>query len=83
MDVTLICLAESFIVALANFVFSLIGVLIICAVFNAYYHVRMFIVGFIPILLLFLLCFGVAALATILPVRRLAKKKPVDIINEK
>ena len=80
-DVILICVFESLIMAALIFAISLAATLVWCAVLNAHYLAPFFIVGFIPILSLFLLCFGVAALATILPVYRLAKRSPADILK--
>lgn len=80
-DVVNICLFESMIVALINFVPSLIGVYIVCGVFNAEFLVSVFNVGMLQILVLLLICFGVAALATILPVYKMALRQPVDIIK--
>lgn len=82
-DITLICLIESGAIAFIDFVLSLIGTIIACLSFNAYYYLSVFNVGFLTVASLFLLCFGVAAIATILPVKRMTSKKPVDIINNK
>lgn len=77
----LICLFESLLIAAANFVLSLIATFVWCALMNGYYGIPLFIVGLVPILFLALLCFGIAALATILPVYRISKRKPVEIIS--
>ena len=80
-DVVLICLFESLLIAAAIFVLALIATFVWCALVNGYYGIPLFIVGLVPILFLALLCFGVAALATTLPVYRIAKRKPVEIIQ--
>lgn len=80
-DVVLICLFESLLIAAAIFVLSLIATFVWCVLVNGYYGIPLFIVGPVPVLFLALLCFGVAALATILPVYRISKRKPVEIIS--
>ncbi len=80
-DTELICLSESFFITCIDFVLSLLLAIIFCIVFNAYCGVSLYAVSAPVIALLFVLCFGVGALSTIAPVRRLAAKKPVDIIN--
>lgn len=82
-EVILICLVESLIITAIVFVLALIATIIWSVLVNAYYGVPLFFVGIIPIISLFLLCFGIAFLATILPVHRISKRKPVDIINGK
>lgn len=81
-DVVNICLFESMIVALIIFVPSLIGVYIISAALNINFLLSVFNVGFLQIFVLLLMCFGVAALATILPVYKMVRRQPVDIIRE-
>lgn len=82
-DAVGICLSESLIIAGIVFVLALISVFVISSVVNTMiYRLPVFIVGFIPIMSMFLLCFGVACISTIFPVRRVTSKKPVDIIRE-
>lgn len=68
--------------ALINFVPSLIGVYIVCAVLNVHFLLSVFNVGVLQIIMLLIICFGVAALATILPVYKMVRRQPVDIIRE-
>ena len=82
-DVVKICLTESLAIACIDFVLTLISTGIVCLVLNIKYNFWLFGIGIIPLLSLTLLCFGVAALATIIPAVRLARKKPIDIINNK
>lgn len=81
-DMVNICLFESMIVALINFMLSLIGVYIVCSLLNANFLLSVFNAGMLQIVVLFIMCFGVAALATILPVCKTVRRQPVDIIRE-
>ncbi len=80
-DVVNICLSQSLLVALMAFVPSLIGTILVTNWSNQTYMLPFFSVGFLPIALLVLFCFGVAALSTVLPVWRVAKRQPVDVIK--
>ena len=80
-DVVGVCLAESFIIAAIDFVISAIVLGFVCLGLNLAMHVTMFIPGVLPMLGMFGLSFLTAALATIIPVVRLAKKKPVEILR--
>lgn len=82
-NIQTICLSESLIIASIDFVLSLIGVFIVCHVLNSIYTLSVFVVGFFQIAMMFLLCFGVATIVTLLPIRRLTKKPPINIINNK
>ena len=81
-DVVNICLFESLTIACINFVLSLIGVLIAVMRLNKEFSLAVFNVGFLQIFALLLLCFGVAAVATVLSVLKIASRQPVDIIRE-
>ena len=81
-DVVKICMTESLAIACIDFILTLILTGIACLVLNIRYSLWLFNIGIIPFASLILLCFGVAALATILPTVRLAKKKPIDVIND-
>lgn len=80
-DVVGICLAESFIIAAIDFVVSAVVLGFVCLGLNLSMHVTMFIPGVLPMLGMLGLSFLTAALATIIPVVRLAKKKPVEILR--
>ena len=82
-DVVKICMTESFAIACIDFILTLILTGIACLILNIKYYLWLFVIGIIPLASLILLCFGVAALATIIPALRLAKKKPVDVIRGK
>jgi len=80
-DVLLICVIETLLISLINFAVSLSVVGIIAAAFNARFTIPVYHFGILQIGVMFLLAFGVAALATAIPVIRITRKKPVDIIN--
>lgn len=81
-NVTQICLWESGVIAAANFLLSAIIVTIACHWYNAMWNLSALSIWGFPILSLFLLTFVVAAVATIVPVRKMAMKKPIEIINQ-
>lgn len=81
-DVVAICMSESMLIATTNFIISLVGVLIVCSIVNYFYYLPIFVIGIVPITLLFITCYGITALSTILPVRRITKKEPIEIIKD-
>lgn len=81
-DAIIIFMSESMLIAATEFIISLVGVIIISVILNGFYYIPMFVVGIVPILLLFLLSFGIAALSTLLSVGRIAFKEPIAIINK-
>ena len=78
-----ICLVESMAIAAIDFILSIFAVAIICGAFNAAVHFNVFIINALPVLALFLLCLGVALIATAIPVIKLTRKRPIEIINNK
>ena len=82
MDTINICLAESAIIGIADFVLSLIAGSIACLIINRIFRFYLFSIGILPVFYLFLLCFGAVALATILPALKISKQKPIDILKE-
>lgn len=82
-DVAKICMTESLVIACIDFVLVLIITNAICVVLNIKYNLWLFCIGVIPLLLLALLCLVVTTLSTVMPIIYLAKKKPIDIINNK
>lgn len=83
MDTINICLAESGIIGIIDFILSLLCGGLMCLIINNIFHFYLFGLGILPVIYLALLCFGTVALATILPALRTASKKPVDIISDK
>jgi len=88
-DVFRIFFAESFIIAMINFVLSFAGVAVICAVINGLVRnnvgllLTILNVGPRQIILLFGICLLVAAAASFLPVRKIAAKRPIDAIRDR
>ena len=82
-DAVKVCLAESGMIAILDLVLSLIAGGIVCVILNHVYRCSLFSIGLLPALYLILLCFGAAALATVLPALRISRRKPVEILREK
>lgn len=80
-DVVNICLFESFTIACLDFVISSAGTAILCFCLNKMFFLSLFNFDLIQLAALSALCFGVAALATVLPVVRISGKKPAEIIR--
>ena len=80
-DVVGVCLAESTIIAAIDFAASVIALCLTCLGLNLFMHITMLIPGILPILAMFGISFLTAGLGTIIPVVRLAGKKPVEIIR--
>lgn len=79
-DIFAICLVESVAVALLEMILTSVAVPIMCAAFNSIFYVSLLFFGVSAFFAVFGLCFGSAALSTVLPVAKLMRKKPVDII---
>ena len=82
-DAVKVCLAESGMIAILDLVLSLVAGGIVCVILNHVYRCSLFSIGLLPALYLILLCFGAAALATVLPALRISRRKPVEILREK
>ncbi len=88
-DVFRIFFSESFIIAMINFVLSLVSAGIITAVINLAIRQRLGVLitvlhfGVRQIALLFAVSIFVAALASFLPVKRIASKRPIDAIRNR
>lgn len=80
-DISLICLTEAVLIALADLLLSLLSVGIICAVLNAKVYITLFFMGAIPIFTMIGLCLIAAVLAS-LPSLKITREKPVEIIRE-
>lgn len=81
MDAARICLTESGIIATINYVGSLLCIGGLCIGIDSFLHFSLFTLGIIPFIVLTALCFGIAALSTIIPVIKIASQKPIDSIN--
>lgn len=73
-------IVESVAVALLEMILTSAAVPIMCAAFNSIFYVSLLFFGVGAFFAVFGLCFGSAALSTVLPVAKLMRKKPVDII---
>lgn len=80
-DVARICLAESLFIALIDFLLAMAAIGAVCIVLNAKFYLSLFKIGAVPFFSVLLLCLGVAVLATVLPVIKIIRKKPIEIIN--
>ncbi|MBO5898284.1 MAG: ATP-binding cassette domain-containing protein [Clostridia bacterium] len=88
-DVFRIFFAESFIIASVNFLLSAIGTALVTSSINRALRESMGLLitvlhfGLRQILLLLVISLAVAALASFLPVRRIASKRPIDAIRNR
>lgn len=88
-DVFRIFFSESFIIAMINFVLSSVGVFIFTTIINTVIRNELGVLitvlrfGIRQILLLFVVSIVVAFLASFLPVRKIASKKPIDAIRNR
>ena len=88
-DVFRIFFAESFVIAMINFVLSLTGTAVICGIINhlvrneAGLLLTVLNVGIRQAVLLLGICLLVAFIASFLPVRRIAAKRPIDAIRDR
>ena len=88
-DVFRIFFAESFIIAMINFVLSFAGTIVICGVINSLVKnntgilLTILTVGIRQAVLLFGVCLLCAFVACYLPVRKIASKKPIDAIRDR
>ncbi len=88
-DVFRIFFAESFIIAMINFVLSAIGVGLITAVINYFIRYRVGVLVTVltfslrQVLLLLAVSVLVAFLASFIPVKKIASKRPIDAIRDR
>ena len=88
-DVFRIFFAESFCIAMINFALSLAGTFVACALFNTVLKtgtgllLSVLNVGIRQVVLLFFVCLLVAAVASYLPVKKIASKRPIDAIRDR
>lgn len=88
-DVFRIFLSESTIIAAINFVLATIGTVAISLVINAAMrnkvglNITLLTFGIRQVGLLLVICLGIAYLATLLPVKKIASKKPIDAIRKR
>ncbi len=88
-DVFRIFFSESFIIALINFVLSSVGVALAALIINRYLRMEVGVYitivsfGIRQALLLLLVSLVTAALASFIPVKRIASKRPIDAIRNR
>lgn len=86
-DVFRIFFAESFIIAMINFVLSAVGVCVATLIINSFIRntagvlVTVLSFGVRQVVLLFAVSIAVAFTASFLPVKRIASKRPIDAIR--
>lgn len=88
-DVFKVFFSESAVIAAINFVLSCIGTAVLSVMANKWLYsatgllLSIMNFGILQVGVLFVISFAIAAIASFLPVYRLAKKKPVDVILNK
>ena len=87
-DVFAIFFSESLIIAVTNFTLATIGVGIITAIINAAFRNNGILVtvlhfGIRQVVLLLIISVGIAAVASFIPVKKIASKKPIDAIRNR
>ena len=82
-DVFKIFLTEGLIIGAINFILSFVAVVIAGVVINNIFTISILNPGIIQALLMAALSFGVVIVATFIPIFKIAKKKPIDAINNK
>lgn len=88
-DVFRIFFSESFVIAVIEFVLTSVLCLACIMIFNNFIRksygllLTMFNFGIRQILLVLVLCIGISAVASFLPVERIASKKPIDAIRNR
>ena len=87
MDVFKIFFNEAFIIAFINFILASIGSIIVCSIINGVIRtqygmlITILNMGVRQVVLMFAVSLGVAFLSSFLPVRSIARKKPIDAIR--
>ncbi len=88
-DVFRIFFSESFIIAMINFILSLIGTITVIIFTNIAFRrdvglmITVLNFGVRQVFLLLVISVGVAFLSTLLPVKKIASKKPIDAIRKR
>lgn len=82
-DVFMIFFNESLMIGTISLVLSIVGVLVLCMVINTAVGFALLIPGILHIALMAILCYGISALTTFIAIRKIARKKPIDAINDR
>lgn len=80
-DISIICLTESLLIAMIDFIIATLAVCITCIAINRLYSCALLIPGVLQIGALLLLCFGVAMLSAVVPAVRISRQRPIDVIR--
>ena len=87
-DIFMIFFNEVLIISLLNFIFSTLGCLILCLIFNNYLRneydlmISLFSFGIRQTILILFICLLIAFLSTLFPVVKFSNQKPIDVIKE-
>lgn len=88
-DVFRIFFSESFVIAMINFVLSAVGVGVVTAVVNSFLRNRVGILvtvlsfGVRQVALIFVVSIAIAFVASFIPVKKIASKRPIDAIRNR
>jgi ABC-type antimicrobial peptide transport system permease subunit len=82
-DVFKIFFNEGFLIGLINFILAGLMLVIASSIINGALGLSVMVPGILQFGLLAALVFGVVLVATFIPVRKIAKKKPIDAINNR
>ncbi len=82
-DVCKIFLSEGIFIGLINFLLSYIALIIISIVINHKLSISVLIPGVLQAVLMLALSLGIVFVSTILPIIKIARKKPIDAINNR
>lgn len=88
-DVFRIFFSESFVIAMINFVLSAVGVGVVTAIVNSFLRNRVGILvtvlsfGVRQVALIFVVSIAIAFVASFIPVKKIASKRPIDAIRNR
>ena len=88
-DVFRIFFSEAFVIAMINYVLSVISTVLLTIVINSTLRddtglqISVLNFGIRQVIVLFILCVAIASIASFLPVKKIASKKPIDAIRNR
>lgn len=78
-----IFLSEVLCISFAQFILSLIGLGALCAIINStVFFFNFILIGLIPVVGLFVFSFGITLLISILPIKQIVNKTPVEAVRD-
>lgn len=77
-----ISLLQSILSAAIPFVITIISLLILCIDLNTRFNFGLYYISIIPLISIIALCFGVAALSTLISTHNVLSKKPMMVVNQ-